>query len=90
MKRNDLPNVTVTANYYISDVHLYICDENGAEVAHKVSRVSSAGRTQVPLGSAIGVSGLKKYADGKHKVKITCQLGYGTCPTVWEGTLAAE
>lgn len=90
VKRNDLPNVTVTANYYISDVHLYVYDESGEELAHKVSRVSSAGRTEVPLGASIGVSGLKKYADGKHKIKITCQLGYGTCPTVWEGTLAAE
>ena len=90
VKRNDLPNASVKSNYYISDVHLYVYDESGEEVYHKASRVSSAGRTEVTLGSAIGVSAMKKFADGKHKIKITCQLGYGTCPTVWEGALAAE
>lgn len=90
VSRNDLPKVKVTSNYYISDVHLYVYDEAGNEVTHKASRVSSAGRTEHTLGAAIGVSSLKKFADGKHRVKITCQLGYGTCPTVWEGTLAAE
>ena len=90
VNRNDLPKATVTSNYYISDVHLYVYDETGKEVAHKASRVSSAGRTEHTLGSSIGTSGLKKFADGKHRIKITCQLGYGTCPTVWEGTLAAE
>ena len=90
VKRNNLPNVTVTSNYYISDVHLYVYNEAGEEVAHKASRVSSAGRTEHTLGTSVGVSSLKKFADGKHRVKITCQLGYGTCPTVWEGILAAE
>lgn len=90
VKRNELSKVSVTSNYYISDVHLYLFNEAGEEVAHKVSRVSSAGRTTVSLGSSIGVSGLKKFADGKHRIKITCQLGYGTCPVVWEGVLAAE
>lgn len=88
--RNDLAKVTVSSNYYISDVHLYVYDENGTQVYHKASRVSSAGRTEHTLGAAIGVSALKKYADGKHSIKITCQLGYGTCPTAWEGTLLAE
>lgn len=88
--RNQLPTATVTSNYYISDVHLYVYDEAGNEVAHKASRVSSAGRTEHALSASIGVASLKRFADGKHHVKITCQLGYGTCPTVWEGTLAAE
>lgn len=90
VKRNDLTKVTVSSNYYISDVHLYVYDENGKEVYHKASRVSSAGRTEHALGSAIGVSALKKFADGKHRMKINCQLGYGTCPTVWEGKLLAD
>lgn len=88
--RNDLAKTTVSSNYYISDVHLYVFDESGTQVYHKASRVSSAGRTERTLGAEIGVAALKKFADGKHRVKITCQLGYGTCPTVWEGTLLAE
>ncbi|MBQ3074434.1 MAG: hypothetical protein IJC26_00055, partial [Clostridia bacterium] len=62
VNRNDLPKATVTSNYYISDVHLYVYDETGKEVAHKASRVSSAGRTEHTLGSSIGTSGLKKFA----------------------------
>lgn len=90
VRRNDLAKATVSSNYYISDVHLYVLDESGTQVYHKASRVSSAGRTEHTLGAGIGVAALKKFADGKHRVKITCQLGYGTCPTVWEGTLLAE
>jgi hypothetical protein len=84
----ELCEAKVNANYYISDVYVEFIKE-GEVVETKVCRVSYSGVKTLPLGKSIMVKALSKFTGGDHSVRITCQLGNGARPVVWEGALTA-
>ncbi len=81
---------TVTANYIISDVFVEFIGNDGKTADTKVIRTGYGGILSIELSKGIFAAGTKKYADGNHTVRITCQIGNGEKLPVWEGKLLAN
>ncbi|MBE6711997.1 MAG: hypothetical protein E7580_00590 [Ruminococcaceae bacterium] len=86
----ELIDSNLTANYIISDVHIHFIGSDGKTVDTKVIRTGYGGILSVELSKGVFAANAKKYADGKHTVRITCQMGNGEKITAWEGKLLAE
>ncbi len=87
---DELIGCTLTANYMISDVFIDFIDADAKVVDTKTIRTGYGGIMSVQLSKGVFAAGTKKYADGNHTVRITCQIGNGEKLTVWEGKLLAE
>ena len=85
----ELCEASVRTNYSISDVYLTVTDEKGNVALEKAIRATMANVHEISFEKAILLAPWKAVADGKHRLRITCQLGTGERPVVYEGTIAA-
>ncbi len=83
----DLKGSTLTANYPLSHLHIKVLDEKGEEAYFYVSRTNQLNDFTFSMTSCIFPMTLKKYADGKHTLEITCFLGNGEKFTVFNDTV---
>jgi len=83
----DIKNATLTTNYPLSHLHVKVLDENGEEVYFYVSRTNQLNDLSLSMTSCIFPMSLKKYADGKHRLEITCFIGNGEQITVFSDTV---
>ncbi len=79
----------VNANYYISDVYIEFIDSNGTVEETKVCRATYSGVKKIEIGKAVFQSAISKFTAGNHRVRISCQLGNGDRPIIYEGALTA-
>ncbi len=84
---NQLKTAPVTANYGISDIYVYLRNEEGEILFYKVKRANTAGKKTMDFSETVYGTSFDKYADGKHTVEVVCQLGTGERPTIYTGTL---
>jgi len=82
-----LKNSSVTANYGISDIYVYVKNFSGEVLFYKVARANTAGKKTMSFFYAVQKASFEKYADGNHRIEIVCQLGTGERPTIYTGTL---
>ena len=87
---DELIAAKLSANYIISDIFVDFIDAERKTVDTKVVRTANGGITTTSLSKGIFAAGTKKYADGNHSVRITCQIGNGEKLPVWEGKLLAN
>ena len=87
---DELIGAKLTANYIISDVFVEFINADGKTVDRKEIRNGYGGIMSVELSKGVFAAGTKKYADGKHSVRITAQIGNGEKITAWEGKLTAN
>ena len=86
----ELKSGTVTANYGISDIYVYLKNSEGENLFYKVKRANTAGKTSMDFSDTVYGSTFDKYADGNHTVEVVCQLGTGERLTVYTGTLVKK
>ena len=87
---SQLKNAVVHANYGISDVYVYLKDSEGEVLFYKAARSTHAGETETSLSDTVYGATFDKYADGKHTVRVVCQLGTGERLTLYTGTLLGK
>ncbi len=82
-----LKNATVTANYGISDIYVYVKDADSKTLFYKAARANTAGKKEMDFSQTVYAATFNRYADGNHTVEIVCQLGTGERPSIYTGTL---
>ena len=87
---DELFNITVNANYGISDVYAVVKNAQGEEVYRHVERASELDARGVRLKKKSSYSdswGTLDVSNGEFTVEIFCQLSTGERPTVYTGKL---
>lgn len=86
---DQLAQGNLTANYVISDVFTKVYDESGKEVYRYVARSKDHFTKGFAAADCLPIDALRQYQDGKHTVKITCQIANGELISVYSGTLVS-
>ena len=84
---DQLAQGNLTANYIISDVFTKIYDESGKAVYDYAARSTDHFTKGFATADCLPIEALRQYQDGKHTVKITCQIANGELIDVYSGTL---
>ncbi len=79
----------VNANYYISDVYVDFINQDGEIEETKVCRATYSGMKKIELSKTVFQAAISNFTKGEHRVRITCQLGNGARPVIYEGALTA-
>lgn len=81
---------TITSNYPISHAVLTVTDENGTVLLKKSFFCEKINQRNFCLGSAMFPAEINPLAKENRNITITCRLGNGETPTVYQGTLVSE
>jgi len=84
----ELVSGTVSCNYGISDVYVYLKDAQGKTEFVRVIRTLSANTKAVQLASECKTTEFEPYAGKGLTVEIVCQLATGERPMIYQGKLA--
>ena len=75
------------ANYPISHLHIKVLQESGKEVYRSIHRTKATHEYAIDMDSCFFPLLIKKYADGKHTLQISCFLGNGETLTAYSHVL---
>ena len=89
---SQLFSATVTSNYHLSDIYIYVYDKAGNEIYKHAVRVRVPSTMEMKiykLGNVYTWGSWDNVSQGD-TVKVEVQLGTGERPVVWEGKLATD
>lgn len=85
----ELKQSTITSNYAISHAVITVTDQNGKELLSKTAFCTKINEKEFSLGSCLYPAELSSLAKKGHTITITCRLGTGETPNVYQGALAS-